>query len=67
MKNIEFKYTWCDYLTTCKHFPDSEVGSYECSCCKFHNKMTLDDKPEYDVCDTKKYFDVYTGTVECNF
>lgn len=47
MKNIEFKYTWCDYLTTCKHFPDN--------------------KPEYDVCDTKKYFDIYTGTVECNF
>ena len=34
MEIVEFKYTWCDYLTKCKHFPNIEVGSYDCACCE---------------------------------
>ena len=66
MAIVEFKYTWCDYLTKCKHFPNIEVGSYDCACCKYSGQMKLQKKPKYKTCDMKRYLDTYTGTVECN-
>jgi hypothetical protein len=66
MEIINFKYTWCDYLTKCKHFPNIEVGSYECACCLHCVRIKLDEKPEYKTCDMKQYFDTYNGIVECN-
>ena len=29
MKEINFEYTWCDYLTPCPYRKDIEVGSYK--------------------------------------
>ena len=66
MEIVEFKYTWCDYLTKCKHFPNIEVGSYDCACCKYSGQMKLQKTPNYKTCDMKRYLDTYTGTVECN-
>lgn len=62
MEIVKYKYTWCDYLTKCKHFPNIEVGSYECACCPCSGGFTLD--PNFE---TGKYFTEYEGTVECNY
>ena len=56
MEIVEFKYTWCDYLTKCKHFKNIEVGSYECSCCQYCWQMKLQEKSEYKLCDMKNIF-----------
>ena len=66
MEIVNYKYTWCDYLTKCKHFPNIDVGSYECVCCPHCIRIKLNEKPEYITCDMKQYFDTYTGIVECN-
>lgn len=62
MEIVKYQYTWCDYLTKCKHFPNIEVGSYECVCCPYSGKMTLDSSFE-----TGQYFKEYEGTVECKY
>ena len=62
MEIVKYQYTWCDYLTKCKHFPNIEVGSYECVCCPHSGKMTLDSSFE-----TGQYFKEYEGTVECKY
>lgn len=62
MEIVKYKYTWCDYLTNCKHFPNIEVGSYECSCCPHSGRMTLDSSFK-----TGQYFKEYEGTVECKY
>jgi hypothetical protein len=59
---VEYKMTWCDYLTPCKHFPEIEVGSYHCSVCKYfegHNGFT--DIPRGE------YFKVVTNSIKCNY
>ena len=66
MEIVEFKYTWCDYLTKCKYFQNIEVGSYECTCCPYCGQMKLQNKPKYKIGDMKQYLDTYTGIVECN-
>ena len=62
MQIKEYKMTWCDYLTLCEHFPEIEVGSYHCSCCKYfggHNN--------FNKIPTGEYFKVINNTIKCNY
>lgn len=67
MADIRYERTWCDYLTNCKHRPDIEVGSYECSQCKFHAGFHENAAPERGVTDMRKYSDIIEGVVNCNY
>lgn len=62
MEIVKYQYTWCDYLTNCKHFPNIEVGSYECASCPYCCRITLDSSFE-----TGQYFKEYEGIVECKY
>ena len=62
MQIKEYKMTWCDYLTSCEHFPEIEVGSYYCSCCKYfrgHN--------DFNKTPVGEYFKVVTNSIKCNY
>lgn len=62
MQIKEYKMTWCEYLTPCEHFPEIEVGSYHCACCKYfegHNGFS--DIPPGE------YFKVVTNSIKCNY
>ena len=62
MQIKEYKMTWCDYLTLCEHFPEIEVGSYHCSCCKYfggHNN--------FNKIPTGEYFKVINNIIKCNY
>ena len=67
VRNIEFEMTWCDYLTPCPHFPDIEVGSYECEQCKYFKsrKMATNNIWSRPVGDLNKYMKVDKGVVVC--
>lgn len=67
MKTVQYERTWCDYLTKCKHFPDIEVGSYECDQCKFCKSMKENKSIFLEPCDYRKYTEVILGEVECSF
>ena len=58
---LEFERTWCDYLTECKHFPNKEIGSYECSQCKYFGGFT-----EQAYIHPGEYFTIATGCINCN-
>ncbi len=70
---INFKYTWCDYLTNCPYNSKIEVGSFYCSTCKYCEGITLDPKEKehllLKVSDKtyyrKRYFTEYTGICKC--
>ena len=63
---IEYKRTWCDYLTPCKHFKNINVGEYEC-CeeCKFNDGWEEDPSPKFKVGDYSRYSYIHTGRVKC--
>ena len=56
-----FERTWCDYLTECKHFPNKEIGSYDCSQCKHFVRFV-----EQAYIHPGEYFTIATGIIECN-
>lgn len=69
---IQYKRTWCDYLTPCPRDTTIDVGSYECSICPHCQGMGKEIIP--DVCDdpsSQKYYERYfsqiTGTVDCAY
>lgn len=64
---IKYERTWCDYLTNCKHFPEIEVGSYECDQCKFCKSMKENKSKITEACDYRRYFEIIEGEVECSF
>lgn len=64
MKNIEYKRTWCDYLTPCPHQQNVEVGSFECSKCTCHISLHENTK-KFDPCDYARYSYITTGYVTC--
>ena len=64
---VKYKRTWCDYLTKCKHFPDIEVGSYECNQCKFCKSMNENKSKITKPCDYSRYFEVIEGEIECSY
>jgi hypothetical protein len=74
MEIVNYKYTWCDYLTKCKHFPNIEVGSFYCNTCKYCESITLDPKdnehlrikPSDKTYYKKRYFTEYEGVCKCN-
>lgn len=66
MKKIKYKYNWCEYFDKCDHFPDIEIGSYECSKCQYHIMNKLGEKSKCKPCDYKRYFEVYEGHIICN-
>lgn len=62
---IPYTRTWCDYLTKCPHFPDIEVGSYECcNCCMFHVEAKEDNK-KFEPCDYSRYSALINGYIKC--
>ena len=63
-KKVKYERTWCDYLTPCKHFENIEVGSYDCSRCKFH--VTAIEKP-IEERNPNPYFSIIKGIVKCNY
>lgn len=71
--NIEFVYTWCDYLTPCSYRENIEVGSYDCALCKHfldsiydieHTGKLVNEMP---VGDPRRYMVQYKGIVKCNY
>ena len=65
---ITFERNWCDCLTECPHKKGIMVGSYECVVkCKHCTSHNEDIRPERDRFDGAKYFDIWKGTVDCNY
>ena len=66
MNTIEYKRTWCDYLTPCPFFEGKEVGAYEC-CeeCEFNDGWEEEKAPEFKVCDYSRYSYIHKGCVKC--
>lgn len=72
MKDIQYKRTWCDYLTPCPRDEGIEIGSWECSQCPYHQGMGKENIPP--TCpdpSSEKYYERYnviiTGTVQCGY
>lgn len=63
-KKVKYERTWCDYLTPCKYFNDIEVGSYDCSTCKFHVITT--EKLPFNA-NPNPYTTIIKGVVKCNY
>ena len=40
---IESEYNWGDNLNKCTYFPSIEIGSYQCSQCKYFNGIEYQD------------------------
>lgn len=57
----EFECTWADYLTKCKDFPNIEIGSYECSQCKYFGGFA-----EQVFINPGDYFTIAIGCINCN-
>lgn len=57
----KFECNWADYLTKCKDFPNIEIGSYECSQCKYFGGVT---EQAYVI--PGDYFTISTGCINCN-
>lgn len=62
-KPVKYEFTWCDYLTQCKYYPDIMIGSYECSQCEHHN--SFEQKPLVKD-GYSRYFEIGVGFVDCN-
>lgn len=62
MEEIKFERNWCDYLTTCEYIPNTEIGSYECSTCKYNHGLQ-----ENGIIPPGKYFTKIDGTCLCSF
>lgn len=68
--DIKYKFNWCDFLTPCPHGKDCCVGDFDCHTCKhFVNSIIdpCDEEPPYTPTEYKKYTEISTGTVTCNF
>ena len=65
-KNIEFEYTWCDYLTPCPHRENIEVGGFDCSECRYFISSRSESSRYNSGNDNyKKYTEVLKGVVFC--
>ena len=63
--NINYEYTWCEYLTPCPHGRDCFVGDYDCHICPlFVGINTLPDVDDSPL-DYGKYVKVYKGIIKC--
>ena len=62
--NINYEYTWCEYLTPCPHGRDCFVGDYDCSICEYNNGNNT--SPIDDIfTDYGKYSRIYKGCIKC--
>lgn len=68
-KEIDFEYTWCDYLTPCPYNNDINVGSYECQeKCEYCAKNIISnpiDYKKYSPCDYQIYQCIGKGKIIC--
>ena len=58
--------SWCDYLTICEH-TGFEIGSYECSQCKYNNGIAQEESKFKTPFDYRKYSELLHGKVKCNY
>lgn len=66
--NVDYEFTWCDFLTPCPHGKDCLVGDFCCTQCEYfkshgiHKNIVVNGTESY-----KSYFDVGTGWVNCEY
>lgn len=69
--NIEFEYTWCEYLTPCPNGRDCFVGDFDCSICPHFVNLIATNKSaeesESVAGDYSKYCKVFTGEISCKY
>jgi len=68
MQTFTFRRNWCDYLTPCPYCSGTMIGEFDCveRCpyCKGHKENPW---PSNKTADCSKYFDTWTGEVECSY
>ena len=68
MQKFTFKRNWCEYLTPCPFMSGTMIGEYDCVKNCPHSKNSKENKcPEREPGDYRRYFDVWTGEVECSY
>ena len=73
MAEIGYKRTWCEYLTSCPYKENTEVGSYYCEQCEYHESHAEEKSPLWSpdrqrvefVQDYRKYATTINGIVKC--
>ena len=67
--NVDYKYTWCEFLTPCPHGRDCFVGDFDCSVCAFFvkvNPINATQNSETKI-DYSRYSKIYKGQILCKF
>lgn len=65
-KILDFEYTWCDFLTPCPHRENIEIGSFDCSECKYFISSRNGGTTNKEVAgDYTKYSKIMKGVVFC--
>lgn len=64
--NINYDFTWCDFLTPCPYGKDCMVGDYDCSICEYYNGNNTLPIIDDVLTDYGKYSRIYKGCIKCN-